>query len=660
MELLLSMVPLHLAAAILKRKTGINSSAAYLTALMAAVMFMYFGGLINMLLPATVLCMVIPVTTVAFMAFREGTWEIKNILKEYFDVFVALNIAFCIGITIIYLTQQPRFYYWDEFTFWGISTKLTKTFNRLYSIPPVYMALYRLPCGNRVMNYLFSFFASDFSDWHLMASYSYMFFAVFSAAASLVKQKTNNKALSFITYFVLVLMPFMSIFHHPSPDYSSLSYAYGTGMVDFNIAVIFLGVVTVYLASTDKKLYLLPLMYITTVKNTSIFFSLLAAAVVLCIMLFDKEARPSKTTGIIKNIIIILVVPAVVYFSWNVHLDFYSTPAGQGKYDIRPQAVRHTVQEDTPMAEQEPKEEQNNIADNSGANILSIFVPSMRTPRYRQVLADMKNLFETQAITMLGKDRLLVVILFITGIITALTASKGKKLSVLLTNIGLGTGAWVYCVVISYFISAFTDGMVEYPRYMTSYYFSWFAVTILLFAINCKSKVRPKLALTAVMLITMRNIYRMDISHTVFAAPDNAYKKQMTIEEELKDIKNVVNKNDRIYLLLPDQDTEGYLYYGYTFLPAVANRDTKKTGIDFTISFREEIDWSSDRTYYNVASPQTFGNIMQDYFDYVYVISPDEEVVQSYGGLFSDGMEKGGFYKVTDGQIPMQRMIFNG
>lgn len=94
--------------------------------------------------------------------------------------------------------------------------------------------------------------------------------------------------------------------------------------------------------------------------------------------------------------------------------------------------------------------------------------------------------------------------------------------------------------------------------------------------------------------------------------------------------------------------------YGYHLLPAICNQDTKGTGIDFTISFREKLEAGSDRRYYNIASPQLYARLMTEYFDYVYVVRPDEEFRESYSHLFSDGMTEGTLYKITEQNVPMQ------
>ena len=64
-------------------------------------------------------------------------------------------------------------------------------------------------------------------------------FIKFSAPFSkVIEKKTKNTVLSIGPYFVFLLIPFLQNQHAiDTVGYSSISYAYGTTMVDFNIAV---------------------------------------------------------------------------------------------------------------------------------------------------------------------------------------------------------------------------------------------------------------------------------------------------------------------------------------------------------------------------------------------------------------------------------------
>ena len=107
---------------------------------------------------------------------------------------------------------------------------------------------------------------------------------------------------------------------------------------------------------------------------------------------------------------------------------------------------------------------------------------------------------------------------------------------------------------------------------------------------------------------------------------------------------------------LRDQDTWSYFLYKQRLLPALADVDTLNSGLDFTVSFRDHIDPDSERTYYNVADLTTFTEVMRTYFDYVLIVDPDPEFVQTYSSLFAGGVRGGVLYKITGEDIPLQEV----
>lgn len=651
MGFLFSLLLINIGAVLFKNKTNSDSGLSFFTVFCLGTVFIFFGGLAGFLkLAALIYYSAIILLAVIFTVKNKIRGFIESV-KSYIDLSVVLNNFFSAVMIAIYAIQKPYFYYWDEYSFWGTSAKVVKCFDKLYSdMPYAVNGFNALPCGNSILNYFLSFFAKDFCDWHLYASYTILYIASFSLIAALVKKKTDSTPLQIITFITLFLSPFMSVFHRASANYSSLFYAYGTGMVDFNIPVVLAAAVAVYLFKPDKKWYLLPLMFLTTVKNTSIFFSLLAAAIICCFAIFDRSEGKFVFSKDAKTFLITLLAPVIVYSAWTVHVKTVAPVVTDSGYTLKESTYVRATGND---ADSEKERDEN-----CEPQILSVFVPSLRTQRHSEVLESIKNMFLTESITILGKDRFLVLGLILMGAVTVVFADKKSKFAVGIVNSGLAAGCLVYALTISYFISFFADGMVEYPRYMTSYYFSWIFVSSLLFAIHCKKEWLVCAVYTFVLCVSTKYIYTAKLSKTVISAPDNAYSLQMHIEEDMEKIKTTVKKGDRVYLIFKDRDSQTYLYYNLRFLPAFIG-NTKNTDIDFSVNFREKIDPDSDKTYYNVASPMTFRKVISEYFDYVYVVEPDDETVKTYGGLFSDGMTVGTLYKITDGEVPMQEVVFD-
>ena len=432
----------------------------------------------------------------------------------------------------------------------------------------------------------------------------------------------------------------MCVAHKELLNYESLLYAYGTAMVDFNIAVVFLSAIALYLSSPAKKWYLLPLVFLVNMKNTGVFIALLAVCVILCLAAFDARAG-KRLTETVKNGALMLLVVVLAYGSWFVHLSAFELAPAQPV----------VLQDPAYLQEQE---ELVRVDETIDQNVLSILVPPLRSERYNAVMETMRKAFLLEKSNLFMPDRYFAAVLVAAGALVSVLSSRGKRLRALCVLSGIAVGCYVYCAVISYFISYYRDDMIEYPRYMSSYYFLW-VYTIILLAVTGENGRRGKQTVfCAVSLVTLLLIGKTGLDYTSIDAPDTPYLEYMETEQYVRQIKGSIEKDDKVYLVLPDQYTWEYIKYGYHLLPAICNQDTKGTGIDFTISFREKLEAGSDRRYYNIASPQLYARLMTEYFDYVYVVRPDEEFRESYSHLFSDGMTEGTLYKITEQNVPMQ------
>ena len=200
--------------------------------------------------------------------------------------------------------------------------------------------------------------------------------------------------------------------------------------------------------------------------------------------------------------------------------------------------------------------------------------------------------------------------------------------------------------------------MVEYARYMTSYYWLWI-YTVFLVAVPILHAAKPavgQLAVAALACFGLATVLQPGLSYTVFAAPQNAYANVMQAEKTAETYRSYLTKDTRVYAVMPDQDTWGYFLYKQRLLPALTDVDTLHSGVDFKISFRDHIDPASGRYYYNVADAETFTQVMHTYFDYVLIVDPDPEFVASYNNLFSGGVRRGVLYQITDNAVPMQEV----
>ncbi|MDD6827277.1 MAG: hypothetical protein PUE12_14485 [Oscillospiraceae bacterium] len=572
------------------------------------------------------------------------------------DIFLHLNNITCVVFTVIFSIVKPGIYYWDEFNIWAPSAKAVKLFDRLYSIglnPCTNDRKY--PPGNAILNYFFSFFDSQFSEYVLLLSYALLFIACFSIAANAIYQITGSLSVSMGGWLLFVLSPFMAAYHSPSIRYTSLSYAYGTTMVDFNLSVVFIAAIALYIANRNKKWYLLPVLFLITIKKNGIFYALLAFCIIACFELFTFKGKGWKFRKAIINSVIAIIIPVIAYGIWFVHLDAYRPVKQKSRFDLKDRTVVN-VQQTQEKTENQPEEKRR--VKKIETSIKAIFIPSLRTDRYNEILDEMKWYFLNNHETVFSTDIVLIVILFVLGILAAVFRDKEKRLAVFFVSTGLTAGCFVYNLVIAYQMQFYNDMMVEYPRYMVSYYFGWMYVILLLFAITSGIREWGRQAVMLLALaITMVDIYDTGLDYTVFDAPQNPYEWGRTITQATEFANSVLKEKDRVYLVYKDQDGLTYIRYRYNLLPAYSGFDANGTNIDFSINFREKLDPDSDKQYYLIASPEKFTDVMKEYFDYIYVIEPDVEFYDSYSALFSDGMTNGTLYRVTDNDIPIQAVV---
>ncbi len=622
------------------KKSGV---VTYLILLMGSLDILYLAATIDCLRPVSFLLYLFLIILIAACLVRNGWRGALTTLKKNCDIYMVLNWISSVLFAIIFTIQNPKLYYWDELSFWGPSAKYMKLTHHIHTIGinPCYNRS-SYPAGHAVLNYFFSFFTRDFSESLFLLSFALLYFAVFSMIARVIYEKTENHIIALSSYFVLFLSPFMSKVHIPLPDYSSLSYAYGTVMPDFTLAVVFAATIGLFLADRKSAYFLLPLAFLLKVKNAGILFVVLAILVIVCIAFFSCERIHEKIKRICIGLLTVFLIPLFLCGIFGLPSK-ESTTTNQVITEESSAPTQDDLVESDPQATSYSK--------------LSIFFSQLGTDRYREVLNEMPDFFLNNHETIFGRDICLIIGLFLIGLLAAFGFEKNHRLSILGVSIGLTAGCFIFSRVVSYQVQFYTNNMVEYPRYMQSYYFAWMFVIFVLAMIAPHTRTLIKqLLLCGILLLSMHSITATGLDYTVLSAPQNAYASAEQIEQQLKPIKEMLQPEDRIYLIFQDQDSETFSKYQYYFLPNNAGLDTKDSGYDFSICFREDIDPNSDRQYYNDASPYWFTEIMKEYFDYIYVIEPDKEVKASYGSLFSDGMSNGKLYKVTDAPIPMQEV----
>ncbi len=656
MAILIPIIILNIGAFSFSRLAKIESTVSYLIILMFSLDFIYFGALVNKLRLATVICFAGMFVLFAVYLAKNRLDTLASDVYRYCNIHTVLNFVSSVLYYNILVAKQPALYYWDEIKIWGPSAKSVKLLDRLYSIghnPVPHDRNY--PAGNALLNYLFSFFSENYSEILLLTSYAVMFFAVFSAASKLVEIKTKDRALSVGTYFAFVLMPFLQNYTTISvTGYSSISYAYGTAMVDFNVAVVFLAVLVVYFFDMNRFWYVFPAIYLVTVKKNGIFFTLLAFCVIMCFEFFTGKFNGKKARKLVLTVILALVVPVLSYKAWDVHLDHYEIQKVQAEYQLK--KVTYTEEaavKDLSLAVIPVKS-------SAGQSGISKITDRLTSDRYKEIIEEMKWYFVENEEIIGIKDKFLIMGLLLAGLFVAVAAQTRYAVALGLTSVGLTAACFVYNLCIAYQMQFYNDQMVEYPRYMLSYYYGWLYVMIVIFLVFAvKKKLIKKLLVFALILFSLWRIDDIGLDRTIIDAPDQNYYGYEQLSRIVEPVNDILTEQDRVLLVWMDGYDDIFYKYSYYLSPALCNKDTLNTNIDFGINFRSpEID-TGDKTYFNYATKEEFTDILRSYFDYVYICNEyDWDFVLSYERLFDTPLSRNSLYKVTYDEIPLQKVVY--
>ena len=669
MGILAVLILINAAAVCLSRRTQISSAVCSAMILFGRLDIIYFGALADKLKLSAALCLLMLLGYVIYAVIREGISEIPRMFADNLDIHSTLKLISMGAFGAIYLIKQPLLYYWDEIKIWGSTAAAVKFHDRLYSIGINYSNSDRnYPPGNALLNYLLTFLEKDYREVWLLMAYAFLFFASYALVSATVEKLTGSRGLGAAAYVFLLLAPFTATYHTIARDYTSISYAYATTMVDYNLAVVFLRVLALYLYDRDRPFFALPLIYLITIKKSGIFFAILAVLVILCFEVFSDIERKNRVLKTAVTAAVGIAVVFAAYGGFNLHLDHYRVRRREQMFDLTEEYEMDDVIFEETAREEEPEEgaegELEDIASESRASkrsqtsIKSIFIPSLRTERYREILREMREYFATNRETIIGRDPVLVIFLIAVGILTAFLCGSDNRLALLVITLGLAAGCYVYGLVISYQMQFYNDQMVEYPRYMLSYYYGWIFTAFLtgMGLAKNSSRIKTAVCLAISLFVLSRLYFNTGLDRTVIESPDNVYEYQATIIEKLDSLPDVLEKGDRVYLVYHDGDGQLFNTIKYRLQPARVSIDTMNTGVDFTIGFRKHHDYNWDKYYFNLADNKKFKQVMQYYFDYILVAEPDGEFVNDYKKLFSDGISDWTLYRVTEEKVPMQKV----
>ncbi len=573
-------------------------------------------------------------------------------ISSYLSTAVKMvNIA-SVAFLLIYAINQPLFYYWDEYSFWGTAAKVTKELGALYTYTPhILTHLNAIPPASSILSYIMQFFSPDFYDHGLYFAYAFAALVVFGCIAEIVENYTEKKFLSPIIFLILMLGVFLQTYHGAVQGYSSQSYAYGTAMSDFTIAVFALATLALYFTDRTRLFYLLGIIPLVFIKDVGIVFAVLTVGVIFSFEFFAKCKSISK---IIVGLLLGITITVGVYYAWDAYsfatLQRNAESLIDGEEQLLPHELKYYQNPSVENIETATVPQgQTPTSDNLIVSIVgSIFFEESRSDRQNEVLSEIRTQFLSSATIAGIKDYILFIFIISLGVLAAVLMPKKYRIAFIISNIGLIVGLFLYIHSISYFISGFGDGMVEYPRYTVPYYYIYLYFNLIAFLIvSVKRFYRVSFALICALCIYLVfNLFSLGVDNTFIAAPENAYSDILT---EKKAIERYGDIDGRVLMIAERFKDYHYMTNMYIFFPTVVNYNDYAGGYDFSLGFSNEDMVEEDIIHhFNIATDEEFITIYRENFDLLYISHPQEEFVSSYGNLFYEEIKNNTLYTLDE------------
>ena len=110
-------------------------------------------------------------------------------LTPGFLFFLAGGVLF----VTVFACTRPLFTEWDDFTFWGTAAKAVFEHGEMYTTADSNLLHRSYPPALIMLSYMGQFFGQTFAEYKMMASYSFVYLAAFSAASAFWGKKWYNK-----------------------------------------------------------------------------------------------------------------------------------------------------------------------------------------------------------------------------------------------------------------------------------------------------------------------------------------------------------------------------------------------------------------------------------------------------------------------------------
>ena len=525
------------------------------------VVFCLFGYA-NLLFVAGILFYLLAVLCLILTIRKHKKTDLKQAVQDFLSVDILIFITASVLITLVLTVNQPMFTRWDEFSFWGTASNITKTSNQLFSFSDsTFTGKLGYPAGLAALTYIFQFLSPEFSQYGAMAAYDVLAISCFTAVVSVLDKKHYKTAvLLFATVFSF---PVMLELINANEVYL---YAYKTVYSEMPLGVLFAGSMAVYFIPKVKNLktfipYLVCISALSMVKDVGFVLAVISVFCVGIDMLFvqRKSIKLGKVKGFLATVIIgltLLISTAISFFSWSWHV----------------QSVTGVQQTDVGG---ETQLSMGSILLNGIKELFGI----ERTDRFSEILNNMINAFFNEKVISFGSGILIVVMVVLILAFSMFCLRKNKilfktVLVFMVTSIIGLIGMMVFQLFAYVYVFSAGAGiiLVDYGRYLSVYYLGFMIMAVLFLAMAVQKTDNKKLARTVVLVFftgfIVFNVFTLQNTSLFVDDAVNLDDDKQVINARAEIItQTCTEENDKVYIISQGDNSEIWYQYAYQTIP---------------------------------------------------------------------------------------------
>lgn len=591
-------------------KFKLKQENSILITFLSSVLLIYFLGLFDKMLISLYFLGVLDLLGVIYIIYSIIKKNVK--LKEIFTLGTIIYIFVSVMLGI--LLKNTFFTDWDEFSHWGpnlkamVANDLFWSNNKWDGIHVAYQPLAGL------IEWWFCKLNGGFSE-----SVAYLAMDIGIITLILPIFKNLKFKLQDIIKSILFLVCFLCFIYIFSFTLTSI-------YIDLILGVMFASGMYVAMIANSKEdniLIALILISMAELKTTG----LLLAGIILIVLFLRKVLLPAikeKKLGKIqwKNILILilmLVSILVAYKSWDMYC----------KSNNRVLDRRH---------------DNNFISEiNIKEFVKAVIQYHCTDEKLNSISRSFYNALNEKEIVHRLPCRTIVQILVVLDFVMIYAfvkeRDKERRWQILIQGISFNVGFVLYCLLLmGTYMFAFTEvegrGLFSLDRYMSTYFIAWIINIIAMFMskksyyeIEDSRNITRNPSISALVIILLVGIYGSNIQNLVKPIEKNNSTIPAYIQEKANIVNSTLNSNDKVYVIFQDPGvTVDPFVFRYCISPIVMNlMDEYSLG---------ELDGPNDTMTYNITADEWKEKLINENYDYVFILKTDDEFNETYKGLF--------------------------